>query len=67
MASTEPDSDTDALRRLEERLDRAAAAAERLLGDAVVAAGAGGGPSRVGLVTRPATGRVRPGSGGSRW
>jgi hypothetical protein len=39
------DTDADALRRLEERLDRAAAAAERLLGDAVAAAGdAGGGP-----------------------
>jgi hypothetical protein len=45
MASTEPESDTDALRRLEERLDRAAAAAERLLGDAMLAAGAGGGSS----------------------
>jgi hypothetical protein len=33
------DTDADALRRLEERLDRAAAAAERLLGDAVAAAG----------------------------
>jgi hypothetical protein len=36
------DTDADALRRLEERLDRAAAAAERLLGDAVAAAGGGG-------------------------
>jgi hypothetical protein len=33
------DTDADALRRLEERLDRAAAAAERLLSDAVSAAG----------------------------
>ncbi len=42
------DTDADALRRLEERLDRAAAAAERLLGDAVSAAGdAGGGAPRV--------------------
>jgi hypothetical protein len=37
------DTDADALRRLEERLDRAAAAAERLLGDAVAAAGSGAG------------------------
>jgi hypothetical protein len=37
------DTDADALRRLEERLDRAAAAAERLLGDAVTAAGGRGG------------------------
>jgi hypothetical protein len=57
MASTEPESDTDALRRLEERLERAAAAAERLLGDAVVAAGAGAGSSR------PSPGR-RPGESG---
>lgn len=34
-------SDADALRRLEERLDRAAEAAERLLGDAALAAGSG--------------------------
>lgn len=37
------DTDAEALRRLEERLDRAAAAAERLLGDAVAAAGGRGG------------------------
>jgi hypothetical protein len=37
------DTDADALRRLEERLDRAAATAERLLGDAVAAAGDAGG------------------------
>jgi hypothetical protein len=37
------DTDADALRRLEERLDRAAAAAERLLGDAVAAAGSSRG------------------------
>jgi hypothetical protein len=39
------DTDADALRGLEERLDRAAAAAERLFGDAGAAAGnaAGGG------------------------
>jgi hypothetical protein len=42
------DTDADALRRLEERLDRAAAAAERLLGDAVAAAGGGGGGGDVG-------------------
>jgi hypothetical protein len=37
------DTDAAALRRLEQRLDRAAAAAEILLGDAVAAAGDGGG------------------------
>jgi hypothetical protein len=42
------DTDADALRRLEERLDRAAAAAERLLGDAVAAAGGGGGGGEAG-------------------
>jgi len=36
-----PESDADAIRRLEQRLDRAAQTAERLLADAV-AAGAGG-------------------------
>lgn len=42
MADALPESDADALRRLEERLDRAAATAERLLADATwAAAGAG--------------------------
>ena len=46
---SDTDTDADALRRLEERLDRAAAAAERLLGDAVAAAGAGAsGPASPG-------------------
>jgi hypothetical protein len=62
MASTEPESDTDALRRLEERLDRAAAAAERLLGDAVVAAGAGDGSSPPSPGRRP--GETGPGPAG---
>jgi hypothetical protein len=57
MADTEPESDADALRRLEERLDRAAAAAERLLGDAVAAASAGSGPPR------PASGQRSDASG----
>ncbi len=42
------ETDAAALRRLEERLDRAAAAAERLLGDAVAAAGAGAGSGEAG-------------------
>jgi hypothetical protein len=69
MADTEPESDADALRRLEERLDRAAAAAERLLGDAVAAAGAGSGPPRPAPGQRPdASGRgpVDPGGDGGR-
>jgi hypothetical protein len=42
------DTDADALRRLEARLDRAAAAAERLLGDAMAGSGSGSGPGRSG-------------------
>lgn len=45
------DTDADALRHLEERLDRAAAAAERLLGDAVAAAGGAPGASASGSET----------------
>jgi hypothetical protein len=41
--------DADALRRLEERLDRAAEAAERLLGDAALAAGSSLGGSSFGF------------------
>jgi hypothetical protein len=40
-AAEGPGGGSDALRRLEQRLDRAAQAAERLLGDAAAAAGAG--------------------------
>jgi hypothetical protein len=46
------DPDGDALRRLEERLDRAAAAAERLLADATVAA-AGSAPAGSGADGSP--------------
>jgi hypothetical protein len=50
------DTDADALHRLEQRLDRAAAAAERLLGDAAAAAGSDAdGPTRV-----PPAGWQRP-------
>lgn len=60
MADALPQSDADALRRLEERLDRAAATAERLLADARFAApgpaAPGSGPGLSGS----------SGSGGSR-
>jgi hypothetical protein len=63
------ETDADALRRLEERLDRAAAAAERLLGDAVTAAaagaGGGGGGSADGPPRVPPAGWQRPAPGGT--
>lgn len=43
-----PGSAEDALRRLEQRLDRASAAAERLMAQAAEAAGAGGGSGNLG-------------------
>lgn len=44
MADALPQSDADALRRLEERLDRAAATAERLLADATCVAAESAAP-----------------------
>ncbi len=65
MASPEPESDTDALRRLEDRLDRAAAAAERLLGDAMAAAGSGDAMAAAGPdgPSRPSAGQASGASG----
>lgn len=58
------DTDADALRRLEERLDQAAAAAERLFGDAAAAAGdAAGGGDRPDRPRVPPAGWQQPASG----
>jgi hypothetical protein len=61
------ETDAEALRRLEERLDRAAAAAERLLGDAMAAgggSGGGGGGEDDGPPHVPPAGWQQPSSGG---
>jgi hypothetical protein len=56
--------DADALRALEERLDRAAAAAERLLSEAgTAAAGAGGTAAGAGGTSLPPRGWQRPRGG----
>jgi hypothetical protein len=59
------ETDAEALRRLEERLDRAAAAAERLLGDAIAAGGGrGGGDEDDGPPHVPPAGWQQPSPGG---
>jgi hypothetical protein len=58
--------DADALRALEERLDRAAAAAERLLSEAGTAAAEAGGPAaEAGASSLPPRGWQRAAGGGA--
>jgi hypothetical protein len=56
-----PGSAEDALRRLEQRLDRASEAAERLMSQATAAAGGGGNPSVEEPGTPPSAGWQVPG------